>query len=109
MVSVGWDWCWCSFPPDTLNTDNMNVPLKINLAVAGAVIAATLPVIGLGWTITTSHEGIGVKVSFYKGPNEFWFIIDGQIHMSHYTLRETPELEQLIDSAIANFVWDENE
>ena len=95
----------CPHTDDTKLKKQMNVPININLAVAGAVTAAVMPIIGIGWTITTSDEGVGVKLSFFNGPDSFWFIIDGQIHMERYELRERKSIEDALLVAVENFVW----
>jgi hypothetical protein len=87
----------------------MNIPLNINLAIAGSITAALLPVLGLRWTITTVDEGIGVRLSFFNGPREFFYIIDGQIHMEYYNraMEEDVALKDKAEAAVENFVWTE--
>ena len=85
----------------------MNVPLNINLAVAGSITAALMPIIGIGWTIVTSDEGLGVRLSFFHAASAFWFIIDGQIHMEYYNIKGDEALKSKVEAAVENFVWRE--
>ena len=77
------------------------------MAICGAITAAVFPVLGLGWTITTVDEGIGVRLSFYHGTKEFFFIVDGQIHMEYYNRAMNEELTLKVEVAVKNFVWRE--
>ena len=84
----------------------MNTPLNINLAVAGAITAALLPVLGVGWTVTTIDEGIGLRLSFSHAESSFWFIIDGSIHMEYHDLKgDDNSLSEKLSKAVENFFW----